>query len=122
MTTTTTSTTATDVVRAYHEAWTTDRVDDAMQFVADGIVCHAPGGDIEGKAAYAEYIGSFAPMLTGVPEIAEFVEGDRVALFYYPQTAATQTTVAGECFTVRDGKIVESVLAFDRLSYGPPSA
>lgn len=49
-----------------------------------------------------------------------FTDGDRVALFQYPQTAATSTTPAAECFMVRDGKISESVLIFDRLSYGPP--
>ena len=59
-------------------------------------------------------------MLTGIGDIAEFVDGDRVALFYYPQTATTSTTPAAEFFTVEGGKIAESVLIFDRLSYGPP--
>ena len=61
-------------------------------------------------------------MLTGLADIAGFADGDRVALFYYPQTAATTTAPAAECFTVRDGRIVESVLVFDRLSFGPPAA
>lgn len=55
-------------------------------------------------------------------DIAGFAEGERVALFYYPQTAATSTAPAAECFTVRHGAIVESVLVFDRLSFGPPAA
>ncbi len=59
-------------------------------------------------------------MLTGLGDIAEFTDGDRVALFYYPQTAATSTAPAAEFFTVEDGKIATSVLIFDRLSYGPP--
>jgi hypothetical protein len=33
----------------------------------------------------------------------------------------TTTAPAAECFTVRDGKIAESVLLFDRLSFGPPA-
>ncbi|MFC3519962.1 hypothetical protein ACFPZ0_07330 [Streptomonospora nanhaiensis] len=41
-------------------------------------------------------------------------------MFYYPQTAATSTTPAAELFTVEGGRISESVLIFDRLSYGPP--
>ncbi|GAA4893124.1 hypothetical protein [Stackebrandtia albiflava] len=56
-------------------------------------------------------------MLTG---IAEFVDGDRVALFYHPRTATTSTTPAAEFFTVEGGRITESVLVFDRLSYVPP--
>lgn len=112
--------TAYEVVKNYHRAWTSGNVDEAMGYVADDIRCRAPGVDLDSKDAYQGFIGGFAPMLTGIGDIAEFADGDRVALFYYPQTAATSTTPAAEFFTVRDGKIAESVLIFDRLSYGPP--
>jgi hypothetical protein len=91
-----------------------------MRCVSDDITCRAPGVDLNGKEAYREFIGGFAPMLTGIGEIAEFVDDDRVALFYYPQTETTSTTPAAEYFTVDDGVIVDSVLIFDRLSYAPP--
>ena len=110
-----------DTVRKYHEAWTSGDIDAAMGCVSDDIRCRAPGVDLESKDAYREFIGGFAPMLTGIGDIAEFVDGDRVALFYDPQTAATSPTPAAEYFTVTGGKITESVLIFDRLSYGPPS-
>lgn len=109
-----------DIVQQYHRAWTSGDVDAAMGYVADGIVCRAPGVDLNGKEAYRGFIAGFAPMLTGIGDIAEFADGDRVALFYYPRTASTSTTPAAECFTVANGEIVESVLIFDRLSYGPP--
>lgn len=115
-----TQSTAYEVVKNYHQAWTSGNIDQAMSHVADDITCRAPGVDLDGKAAYQGFIGGFAPMLTGIGDIAEFIDGDRVALFYYPQTATTSTTPAAELFTVRDGKIAESVLIFDRLSYGPP--
>ncbi len=51
-----------------------------------------------------------------------FTYCDKYKPFYYPQTASTATAPAGECFTVRDGKIVENVLVFDRPSFGPPTA
>ncbi len=113
-------TTAQDIVQNYHRAWTTGDVDRAMTFVADDITCRAPGVDLQGKDAYHGFIGGFAPALTGIADIAAFADGDRVALFYYPQTAATSTAPAAEFFTVRDGKISDSVLIFDRLSYGRP--
>jgi ketosteroid isomerase-like protein len=112
--------TAYEIVQTYHRAWTSGDIDTAMNQVADDICCRAPGADLEGKDVYREFIGGFAPMLTGIGDIAEFVDGDRVALFYYPQTAATSATPAAELFTVDDGKITESVLIFDRLSYRPP--
>lgn len=115
-----TSPPASEVVEDYHRAWTSGDVDRAMTLIADDIVCRAPGEDLTGKDAYRDYIGGFAPSLTGIADIASFAHGDRVALFYYPQTATTRATPAAECFTVRDGRIVESVLVFDRLSFGPP--
>ena len=112
--------TAYDIVQDYHRAWTSGDVEAAMRHVADDITCRAPGADLVGKDAYRGFVGGFAPMLTGIGDIAEFVDGDRVALFYYPQTAVTSTAPAAEFFTVRQGKIAESVLIFDRLSYGSP--
>lgn len=111
---------ALDIARTYHRAWTGGDVDGAMACVADDISCRAPGVDLSGKSEYRAFIGGFAPALTGIGEIAEFGNSERVALFYYPQTAATATAPAAELFTIRDGLIQESVLIFDRLSYGPP--
>lgn len=108
-----------DIVKHYHQAWTSGDVAHAMDYIADDITCRAPGIDLEGKDAYQAFIGGFAPMLTGIGDIAEFSDGSRVALFYYPQTAETSTTPAAELFTVRDGKISDSVLTFDRMSYIP---
>jgi len=111
--------TAHGIVKKYHQAWTTGDIDTAMSCVSKDIICRAPGIDLKGINAYRDFIGGFAPMLTGIGEIAEFAEGDRVALFYYPQTAVTATTPAAEYFTVEDGLIVHSVLIFDRMSYRP---
>ncbi|WP_280502954.1 nuclear transport factor 2 family protein [Nocardia farcinica] len=114
--------TAFDIVQDYHRAWTGGDIDRAMSLVADDIVCRAPGSDLAGKDAYRAYIGAFAPALTGLADIAAFADGERVALFYYPQTAATSIAPAAECFTVRDGAIAESVLVFDRMSFAPSAA
>ncbi|MFT3888371.1 MAG: nuclear transport factor 2 family protein [Arachnia sp.] len=112
--------TAHDVVQRYHRAWTSGDIDGAMACVADDIVCRAPGKDLVGKEAYRGFIAGFAPMLTGIGDIADLVDGNRVALFYYPETAATAIAPAAELFTVVDGTIRESVLIFDRLSFSPP--
>lgn len=108
-----------DLVMTYHRAWTSGDLEAALRLVDDDINCRAPGIDLHGKEEYSAFLGRFAPRLTGIGDIAELADGDRVALFYYPQTAATSIAPAAELFTVRDGRIVESVLIFDRLSYGP---
>ena len=109
-----------DIVMKFHRAWTAGDVDAAMDQVSDDFICHTPGNGSLGKDQYRDYLAGFVPRMTGVSDLAQFVEHDRVALFYYPQTAVTEKTLAGEIFTLRDGRIVESSLAFDRLSYVPP--
>lgn len=109
-----------EIVQRYHHAWTSGDVAAAMAYIAEDITCRAPGLDLHGRDAYRGFIAGFAPALTGIGDIAEFADGDRVALFYYPRTAATVTAPAAECFTVRDGRIAESVLIFDRMSFQPP--
>lgn len=117
----TSHTAALETVLDYHEAWTSGDMHKAMTRVADDILCHAPGEDLTGKDAYQEFLASFAPSVIGLTDVASFADGDRVALFYYPHTAATRTAAVAEYFTVRDGLIAESVLVFDRLSFAPPS-
>lgn len=108
------------IVEAYHRAWTGGDVEAAMAFVADDVACRAPGIDLHGKGEYEQFIGGFAPRLTGLIDIASFADGNRVALFYCPQTAVADAAPVAECFTVEGGKIVDSVLIFDRLSFAPP--
>ena len=110
---------AQSIVDAYHRAWTSGDVDLALKYVSDDVRCFAPDAGVATKTDWQEYLSGFVPMLTGAPEHDRMAEGDRVALWYFPQTAVTTTTLASELFTVRDGQIVEIRLAFDRLGYRP---
>jgi ketosteroid isomerase-like protein len=110
---------ALSTVEAYHRAWTSGDVDRALTYLSDDVRCSAPDEDVTTKDDWREYLSSFVPMLTGAPEHARMTDGDRVALWYFPQTAVTATTLASELFTVRGGQIVEIRLAFDRLGYVP---
>jgi len=110
---------ALSTVEAYHRAWTTGDVDRALTCVSDDVRCFAPDESVTTKGEWREYLSRFVPMLTGAPEHTRMTEGNRVALWYFPQTEATTTTLASELFTVHDGQIVEIRLAFDRLGYIP---
>jgi ketosteroid isomerase-like protein len=107
------------VVDAYHAAWTSGDVDSALALVSDDARCFAPDENVASKADWREYLEAFVPMLTGAPELSRMRDGDRVALWYFPQTATTTGTLASELFRVEDGRIVEIRLAFDRLGYIP---
>ncbi|KUG51995.1 hypothetical protein AVL62_08700 [Serinicoccus chungangensis] len=110
---------ALSTVEAYHNAWTSGDVDRAMTYVSADVTCSAPDENVTTKGDWHEYLASFVPMLTGAPEHTRMTDRGRVALWYFPQTEVTTTTLASELFTVRDGKIVEIRLAFDRLGYIP---
>ena len=110
---------ALSTVEAYHQAWTGGDPDRALTYVSEEVRCFAPDENVTTKADWREYLANFAPMLTGAPEHTRMTQGDRVALWYFPQTAVTTTTLASELFTVRAGQIVEIRLAFDRLGYIP---
>ena len=123
MTTTTSMTTAAaDVVQAYHDAWTSGDIDRAVALLDDSAVCHAPDPDITTKADWREYLAAFVPMLTGAPELTRMTDGNRVALWYFPQTDTAKSILASELFTVEDDRIIEIRLAFDRLGYMPPGS
>ncbi len=111
---------AESIVEAYHQAWTGGDVDRAMTYLSDDVRCFAPDQSVTTKGDWRGYLGGFVGMLTGAPEHDRMTDGDRVALWYFPQTAVTTTTLASELFTVRSGQIVEIRLVFDRLGYGPP--
>ncbi len=117
---TTTGSAALDTALAYHAAWTSGDLDDAMTLVADAIVCRAPDGDIDGKEAYREYLGGFVQISNGTTDIAAYGDDEHALLFYCPHTEVTTTAPAAEHLTIRNGQIVESRLVFDRLSFVPP--
>lgn len=113
---------ALETALAYHRAWTTGDLDSAMTHVADDIVCRAPGQELRNKSDYRSFLGGFSQMMTGLTDVAAFGDDEHVVLFYYPHTAVTSTAPAAEHFTIRDGRIVESVLVFDRISYAPAAS
>ncbi len=110
---------AISIVEAYHQAWTGGDVDRALTYISADVRCFAPDENVTTKDDWRDYLTAFVPMLTDAPEHTRMTDGARVALWYFPQTAVTTTTLASELFTVRDGQIVEIRLAFDRLGYVP---
>jgi hypothetical protein len=105
---------------AYHRAWTSQNLDQAMTYIAEDITCDAPGAQISGAQAYRDFLGRFMTQLTGVQTVAAFGDDTTAVLFYYPHTANVSDAPTAECFTVAGGKITRSVLVFDRPSFAPP--
>ena len=105
---------------AYHQAWTSQNLDNAMTYIAGDITCDAPGARISGAQEYRDFLGGFMSQLTSIETVAAFGDDTTAVLFYYPHTANVSDAPVAECFTVADGKITRSVLVFDRPSFAPP--
>jgi ketosteroid isomerase-like protein len=119
---TTPTPTALAVAAAYHEAWTGNDLDAAMRYVADDITCEAPGRLINGAQDYRQFLGGFLHVFREAVMIAAHGDERTAQLTYYVATATTTGVPTAECFTVADGRIVASVLVFDRPSFAPPQA
>ena len=108
---------ALDVALAYHKAWTSHDLDEAMTYVADEIVCDAPAGRLVGAAAYREFMGPFVQILTGSKLIAAFGNQETALVMYDTETMPVKSAPGAECVTVKDGKITHSVFVFDRAPF-----
>ena len=109
--------TALTVALAYYHAWTGKDVDRAMTYVADDIVCQAPAGRIEGVEGFRQFMAPFAQMLTGSEVIAAFGDDETALLMYNPHTTLVEDAPSAECFKVKGGRIVHSLLVFDRTPF-----
>lgn len=108
---------ALDVAMAYYQSWTSGDLDRAMTYVADDVVCEAPSGQVVGAEAYREFLAGFVPTVTGSKLIAAFGDDQTAVMIYDVHTRLVEHAPTGECFTVRDGKIVHSWLIFDRVPF-----
>lgn len=109
--------TAQDTALAYFEAWTSRDLDRAMTYVADGIVCDAPPGRIEGAEAYRNFMAPFVGILKNASLIASFGDDHTAVVVYDTETVPVRSAPAAECVTVVDGKITYSRFIFDRAPF-----
>jgi ketosteroid isomerase-like protein len=108
---------ALEVALAYHQAWTSQDLEEAMSYIADDIVCDAPAGRLEGAAAYREFMGPFVQMLTGSRLIAAFGDRQTALVMYDTETVPVKSAPGAECVTVNDGRITYSRFVFDRTPF-----
>lgn len=108
---------ALSVALAYYHAWTGKDVDGAMTHVADDVVCDSPLGRIEGVEGLRAFMAPFAGMLNSSDLVAAFGDDHTAVLVYNPHTTLVEDAPSGECHTVRDGRIVNILLIFDRTPF-----
>jgi ketosteroid isomerase-like protein len=102
---------------AYHRAWTDGDLELAMTHVAEDIVCLAPAGRLEGAGAFRGFMGPFVGILTGSELLAVYGDDRTAVVVYNPSTIPVAEAPTCELVTVRDDRIVEMRIIFDRLPF-----
>lgn len=106
-----------DTVLAYYKAWTSHDFDLAMTYVSDDIVCHAPAGQLTGAEAFRAFMEPFSQILVSSEIIGAYGDKTSAMLMYGTSTRPVADAPGAEFHTVRDGKIVELRIIFDRLPF-----
>ncbi len=105
------------VALAYHRAWTSHDFERAMTYIAPDIVCLAPAGRIVGADAFRAFMGPFSQILTRSELLSAFGDRDTAVLIYDTDTIPVQNAPAAEHLTVRDGRIAQMRIIFDRAPF-----
>jgi hypothetical protein len=108
------------VIRAYFDAWTHQRVDEAFALLAADLHFNGPGGSFNSAEAFRPGLQAFAAMTKGARERELIVEGDRAALLYdcdWPEPVGTFRL--GSFFRVKSGKITHYDVWFDATKVLP---
>lgn len=108
---------ALETALAYHRAWTGGEFELAMTYVADDVVCQGPAGRLTGSAAFRDFMGPFAQILTRAELIAAFGDERTAVLMYDADTVPVRDAPGAECLTVADGRITHLRIIFDRLPF-----
>lgn len=108
---------ALDVALSYHRAWTGKDFEKAMTYVADDIVCHSPGGRLDGAEAFRGFMEPFTRILTDSSLLSAFGDDMTALLMYDTATIPVASAPGAELLTVREGKIVELRIVFDRAPF-----
>jgi hypothetical protein len=109
----TASQTAGNIVRSYHDAWTTGDLATARTYLADDVDFQGPIERYNSADQFAQALGGFAGMLIRVDLVQEHYSTDGAALLYDCVTAPVGTIRTAEFFRLENGRIVQIRLVFD---------
>jgi len=108
---------ALETALAHFEAWTSHDFDRAMTFIADGIVCHAPAGRLDGALAFRGFMEPFSRIVTGSVLVAAFGDDESAVLIYDTDTVPVPNAPGAECLSISDGTITAMRIIFDRAPF-----
>ena len=95
----------TDVVRAYHDAWTSKNFEQAAMHLAPDLETDVPINTYATAEEFVEALSWFGQLVLSVDLLAEFARGDQAMLLYDVVTDPFGRLRVAEHFTVAGGRI-----------------
>jgi SnoaL-like domain len=93
------------IARAYHDAWTSMRFDEATALLADGLEVEVPINDYPTTESFAEGLRGFGAMTRSVELLSAMSAGNEAMLLYDMEVDGLGIMRVVEHFTVRGGRI-----------------
>lgn len=106
-------------VEGYFRAWTENRVDDAMKWLAPDLHFAGPNATYSTSAEFHPALVKFASMTKSATVIELVIDGDRAALLYDCDLAPVGVVRIASFFRVEDGKIRWYETFFDPSALRP---
>jgi hypothetical protein len=91
--------------RAYHDAWTSRRFDEAVALLADDLRVEVPINAYPTKASFAAALTGFGSIVRHVTLLADLAEDNEAMLLYDMDVEGLGTLRIAEHFTVVNGAI-----------------
>jgi SnoaL-like domain len=107
-----------EIVRAYHEAWTSGDIAAAGQFLGEDFTTRAPVGSYDSKDAYLTGLSRFRGFVTGLDLISElYGDGEAMLLYDVHTDTPAGTLRTAEYFKLRGDRIASTLLVFDATEW-----
>jgi len=94
------------VVRAYHEAWTSRDLHQAIALLVPELVVEVPINDYPTKESFGEALSGFGKLVTSVDMLSEMDRDDEAMQLYDMRVEGLGQMRIVEHFTVSGGRIV----------------
>ena len=96
---------ALEIVRRYHDGWTSRNYQQAIELLASDLIVEVPINEYPTKESFADALRNFGELVTDIEVLSELSAGNEAMLLYDMQVEQLGPLRVVEHFTVAEGKI-----------------
>ena len=96
---------ALEIVRRYHDGWTSRNYQQAIELLASDLIVEVPINEYPTKESFADALRNFGELVTDIEVLSQLSAGNEAMLLYDMQVEQLGPLRVVEHFTVAEGKI-----------------